>query len=130
MRGVGLIEVIVATALLAVMALGVAPLLAAAVRSNAEARLQLDAAAAATERMEQLLAAPFAAPISPPDSLTFDDPGFNDVVASPAGTLTRRWSTTPYAADPADTRVLSVVVCTPGRPRLTIVTTVRTRTGP
>jgi Tfp pilus assembly protein PilV len=129
-RGIGLIEVAIATALLAVMALGIAPLLIGAVRANANARLELDAATAAGERMEQLLAAPFTAPLSSSDSLNIDYPGFSDVVDSPAGRLTRRWSVTAYASDPANTRVFSVRVLAAGRPPLATFTTVRTRTGP
>ena len=125
-----LIEVAMATALLAVVMLGVAPLLAIAVRSNMGARLQLDAAAAATERLEQLVAAPFAVPLSPRDSLMADYPGFVDTVLSPAGTLTRRWCVVASPADPADTRIFSVRVVAPGWPTLTTMTTVRTRTGP
>ena len=48
MRGMTLIEVAIATGLIAVIALGVAPLLAIAVRTNAAARLELAATAAAT----------------------------------------------------------------------------------
>jgi Tfp pilus assembly protein PilV len=58
MRGTSLIEVAIATALIAVMALGVAPLLAIAVRANAASRLEVDAVAAATERLEQRIAPP------------------------------------------------------------------------
>ena len=130
MRGVSLIEVAIATALLAVVLLGVAPLLAMAVRSNTGSRLQLDATAAATERLEQLLAAPFATPLSPPDSLVSDYPGFTDTVASPAGTLTRRWCVVSSPADPLDTRIFSVRLTAPGWPPLTTMTTIRTRTGP
>lgn len=125
-----LIEVVIATTLLAVMALGVAPLLAIAVRANAAARLEVDASAAATERMEQLLAVPFATALSPPDSLAVGYPEFSDTVPSPGGILTRRWSIGAYARDPDNTRVFSVSVSAAGRPPLAICTTIRTRTGP
>jgi type II secretory pathway pseudopilin PulG len=129
MRGIGLIEVAIATALMAVIALGVAPLLTGAVRANADARLELDAAAAATERMEQLLASPFSAALSPSDSLTTDYPDFSDAVASHSAMLTRRWSVVPMYSDTADTRVLTVRIFAPGRPPLVTFTTIRTRTG-
>ena len=130
MRGISLIETMIATALLTTMAVGVAPLLASAVRANAAARLQFAATTAATERMEDLLAAPFAAAVSPTDSLTVDYPDFSDIVASGAGTLVRRWSITAYGRDPADTRVFSVRVIADGGPPLVTLTTIRTRTGP
>jgi prepilin-type N-terminal cleavage/methylation domain-containing protein len=130
MRGMTLIEVAIATALVAVIALGVAPLLAIAVRANAAARLELDATAAATERMEQLLAAPFAAAISPADSLAVDYQDFSDTVASSGGILTRRWCVRPSAFDPDDTRVFSVSVRAAGHPSLATWTTIRTRTAP
>jgi hypothetical protein len=130
MRGTSLIEVAIATALLAVMALGVAPLLAIAVRTNAASRLEVDAAAAATERMEQLLVAPFDAMLSPADALAVDYPGFSDTVNSPAGILTRRWSIGPAPFDTDDTRVFTVRVSVPGRPPLALWTTIRTRMGP
>jgi type II secretory pathway pseudopilin PulG len=130
MRGTSLIEVAIATALIAVMALGVAPLLAIAVRANAASRLEVDAVAAATERMEQLLVSPFAETLSPSDALTVDYPNFSDSVSSPAGVLTRRWSITPAPFDADNTRVLSVRVTMRGRPPLASWTTIRTRMGP
>jgi len=129
MRGTGLIEVAIATALLAVLALGIAPLLIGAVRANADARLELDAAAAATTRMEQLLIAPFAEPLSPVDALAVDEPGFNDVIASHSAALRRRWSVTTLGVDP-DARVISVRILADGRPPLVTFTTVRSREGP
>jgi type II secretory pathway pseudopilin PulG len=130
MRGMGLIEVAIATALLAVVALGVAPLLIGAVRANADARLELDATQAAATRMEQLLTAPFATPVSPPDALATDYAGFSDAIVSHSAILKRRWSVTPLGSDAGLTRVFSVRVITDGRPTLTTITTVRTRTGP
>ena len=125
-----LLEVAIATALLTVVALGVAPLLAVAVRSNLMSRLQLDATAAATERMEQLIATPFDGPVSPSDSLTVDYSDFSDIVASPAGSLRRRWSITPAPFDPDNTRIFSVRVSASGTPALAAWTTIRTRTAP
>jgi type II secretory pathway pseudopilin PulG len=130
MRGISLIEVTIATALMTTMALGVAPLLASAVRANATARLQFAATTAASERMEDLLAAPFADALSPADALTVNYPDFSDIVTSAAGTFVRRWSITQYGGDPADTRVFSVRVTADGRPPLVTLTTIRTRTGP
>jgi hypothetical protein len=129
MRGMGLVEVVIATALLAVIALGISPLLIGAVRATADARLELDAAAAATSMMEQLLVAPFAGPLSPPDALTADAPGFSDVVISHAAILKRRWSVTLAWGDP-DARVFSVRVLADGRPPVVTFTTVRSREGP
>ncbi len=126
----GLIEVAIATALMAVVALGVAPLLMVAVRANADARLELDAAAAATERMEQLLADPFSMSLSPSDSLATDYPGFSDMVLSYSAALRRRWSVSALESDPGNTRVFTVRVLAAGRPPLATFTTVRTRTGP
>ena len=125
-----LLEVAIATALLTVVALGVAPLLAVAVRSNLMSRLQLDATAAATERMEQLIATPFDGPVSPSDSLTVDYSDFSDIVASPAGSLRRRWSITPASFDPDNTRIFSVRVSASGMPVLAAWTTIRTRIAP
>jgi len=130
MRGTSLIEVAIATALIAVMALGVAPLLAIAVRANAASRVEVDATAAATERMEQLLVAPFAAMLSPGDALTADYPDFSDTVHSPAGILTRRWSVSRAPFDTENTRIFTVRVSVPGRPPLALWTTIRTRMGP
>jgi type II secretory pathway pseudopilin PulG len=130
MRGMGLIEVAIATALLAVVALGVAPLLIGAVRANADARLQLDAVAAATTKMEQLLAAPFAVPISPADALTVDEPGFSEAVASHSATLKLRWSVAAFGGSPADARVFTVRALADARPPLVTFTTVRTRSAP
>ena len=126
----GLIEVAIATALLAVIALGVAPLLIGAVRANGEARLELDATAVATAEMEQLLAAPFTTPISPADALTADYPGFSDAVPSHSALLTRRWCVVAFGADAGNARVFTVRVWAPGHPPVTTLTTVRTRTGP
>lgn len=124
-----LVEVAIATALLATIALGIAPLLLGAVRANADARAELDAAAAATTTMEGLLVAPFAAPLSPSDALDVDEPGFNDVVVSHSAVFRRRWSVATLGGDP-DTRVFSVRILANGRPPVIVFTTMRTREGP
>jgi len=130
MRGITLIETLIATTILAVLALGVAPLVAIAVRANAAARLELDALAAATERMEQLIAAPFDPPLSPADALATDYPAFSDRVLARGGTLIRRWSVLPLASDPDNARVLVVRVGAKGHAPLATFTTVRTRESP
>lgn len=130
MRGMGLIEVAIATALLAVIALGVAPLLIGAVRANADARLELDAAAAATTKLEQMLVDPFASALSPSDALTVDEPGFHDTVISHSAILKRRWAVSAFGGDPSGARVFSVRVGASGHPPLATFTTVRTRMGP
>ncbi|MEO8075627.1 MAG: prepilin-type N-terminal cleavage/methylation domain-containing protein [Acidobacteriota bacterium] len=106
--GFGLIEVLVASALLVTIALGVAHVVGAAVRVSREARVRTMTATVAGQKMEQLRSLPFAhvwvggPPISIPSTdlstdLSTDPPGDSGpgLQPSPAGTLTN--SVTFYA---------------------------------
>jgi hypothetical protein len=133
MRGFSLIEALIATSLLVVVALGVAPLVAMSAKNTMGARLTLDALAAGTERMEQLAADPFSIGDAPSGALAADCDGWFDEVPAGSARLTRRWYVGPAPLDPANARIVAVDVFGPGanaRVPLASFRTLRTRSAP
>lgn len=109
--GFSLVEALLAASVLAVGVLSLAHLFIVATRANASAARTSVAAIMAAQKVEELRA-----------RHTF---GADDGVDQ-AGEFTRRWTVTPYAADPANTVLIDVRV-TPGGVRLV---TLRTRRAP
>src|SRR4051812_16623544 len=94
--GFSLVEVLVATALLAVTVAGLAELFAISVKNNAAARYGTAAAVLAAQKIEQLRVDPNLAP-SPGSTLQSDTEPYVDHV----GPYTRRWSIEPMPASSA-----------------------------
>jgi len=139
-KGFSLVEVLVAMALVATSALGLAELFSLASRVTQESRIDTTATFAAETKMAELRALTLAwdaegAPLtslglgwSPAAALTANVDGYVDyvdgtgaVVGSgvqppPAGVYQRRWSIQPLAADPANAVVLQVVAVRATRP--------------
>lgn len=95
--GFTLIEVVIATGLLVVIALGSAQLFLVALRRNVVARQQLVMTLAAARKVEELSAAAAAGPLglSPPDALERGADGFADVIVDAGITCVRRWLIAP-----------------------------------
>jgi prepilin-type N-terminal cleavage/methylation domain-containing protein len=93
-RGFTLIEVIIATSLLTVIAVGSAQLFALAIRQNLAAREQLFITSAAARRVDELIAASRTGTLaaSPPDSLDRNSDGFFDLPVESGTPCVRRWS--------------------------------------
>jgi prepilin-type N-terminal cleavage/methylation domain-containing protein len=156
--GFSLVEVMVATTIFVVAAVGLAPLLLLAARTTAGARATTYAAVLAREKMEQLRAEPVASgggtglSPSPPRALYENTPGYCEFLdangrwlgagtAPPAGTaFLRRWSISPLPASPDHVLVLQVLVTglhtgagAPGRaraPEEARIVSVKTRRAP
>lgn len=92
-RGFTLIEVLIATGLFVVMALGVAQLFALALQQNTLARQQLVMSLLAAQKIDDLTAAAAAGPLqaSPPDALDRTADGFADRVSQSGASYLRRW---------------------------------------
>lgn len=92
-HGFTLIEVMIATSLLVVIALGTAQLFALAIRHNVSARQQLAMTLAASRKADELCAAAGAGPLpgSPPDALERRAEGFADVTVDAGMIGERRW---------------------------------------
>ncbi len=143
MKGFSLIEVLVAMALVASSAAGLAGLFTLASRVTQEARIDTGATFAAETKLAELRALTWVydsahgdAAVSdagltwsPASTLTDDVEGFVDYVdatgqlaggtgaSSPLGVYRRRWSIRPAPADPANTLVLQVVAARVTRPQ-------------
>src|ERR1700751_2367911 len=91
-RGFTLIEVLIATGLFVVMALGIAQLFALALQQNTLARQQLVMSLLAAQKIDALTAASAAGPLqaSPPDALDRTADGFADRVSQSGATYVRR----------------------------------------
>lgn len=119
-RGVSLVEVIVATGLLAVALVTLAQLFAIAIRSNIDARTATYAALLAQSKVEELRASP-GLTISPESALREDTPGFVDYVDQfghladglPHARYVRRWAVQPLMTEP-DAVVIQVAVSPKG----------------
>jgi type II secretory pathway pseudopilin PulG len=99
-RGFTLIEVIIAAGLLVAIALGSAQLFALAIRQSLSAKQQLVMSVLAARKIDELVAAVAAGPISPSpaDSLDRAVDGFADVADEAGARYLRRWQVTPLAA--------------------------------
>jgi prepilin-type N-terminal cleavage/methylation domain-containing protein len=97
--GFTLIEVVIATGLLVVIALGSAQLFVLALRHNVVARQQLVMTLAAARKVEELAVAAAAGTLapSPPDALERGVPGFADVAVEAGVTCVRRWLVAPVS---------------------------------
>jgi len=124
--GTSLVEVIVATALLATSLVAVAQLFAVAIGSNIASQRTTVTTALAAQKLEQLRSAT-ALTRSPPGALDEDTPGHVDYVDAwgnasderdpPDGArYVRRWSAAPLPADPENTLIVQVSVARVGRP--------------
>ncbi len=93
-RGFTLLEVIIATGLLTVIALGSAQLFALAIRQNMTARDHLLMTLAASRKIDELVAASRAGTLiaSPTDSLDRNTAGFFDLPVESGASYVRRWS--------------------------------------
>lgn len=114
-RGSSLVEVLVATLLLATALAALAQMLVLGIRATAEAHETTHAVALAAQKIEQLRADPFPAPIA----------GATDVV----GTFERRWTVASLPGDSPESVVIAVTVIRRGaaaRQSVRLVT-VRTR---
>jgi prepilin-type N-terminal cleavage/methylation domain-containing protein len=124
MRGYSLLEVLVATSLVAVGVAALAHLTMLAVYANRHARLATAAAILAQQKMEDLVAgvAAGSATASPAGTLRATMPGYSDFVDGagrtlgggprpPAGSVyLRRWSIDPLPNSPGGVRILQVLV--------------------
>lgn len=108
-HGFTLIEVLIATGLFVVMALGTAQLFALAMQQNMLARQQLVMSLLAAQKIEDLVALSMAGPLqaSPPDALDRTADGFADRVSQSGATYVRRWL---VAAVPDRADVTAIVV--------------------
>jgi len=127
--GFSLIEVLVASSLLAVGIAGVAPLFATSSRANDAARHATYAAVLAAQKIEEIRAAPF------PDSTggelaEFVDANGTATTDSDRSAYQRRWTIEPLPNHPVETVVISVAVSQRHAARsLVRLVTIRTRTG-
>ena len=127
-RGFTLLEVLVASAILAVALMSLAQLLGAEVAANAAAGETTIAALLAAQKMEDLRAEPWEslAETSIESADYFDSSGRAIAGIRKSAPIERRWSVGPAVFDPEDTLVLRVEVRTAhGQTRLVGV---RTRT--
>jgi prepilin-type N-terminal cleavage/methylation domain-containing protein len=92
-RGFTLIEVLIATGLLVVVAAGTAGMFALALRQNMAARDQLLMTSSAARKVDSLAASASGGTLaaSPPDALDRDYDGFSDVDVSSGVPIARRW---------------------------------------
>ena len=149
-RGSTLVEGLVACALLATIAAGVASLLLMVRRLNVEAERSMVATTLAVARLQALRAVPFeyasdatpvdwpALAVSPADTLERDAGGWTDTLdeggveaTSGSPSYVRRWAVRPAGAARPDTRAIEVCVfawpAPQGAPPLVCVATVRAR---
>jgi type II secretory pathway pseudopilin PulG len=124
--GISLVEVIVATALLATSIIGVAQLFAVAIGSNIASQTVTCTTVLAAQKLEHLRSDTRLTP-SPPRALEEDTPGHVDYVDAWGSVLdergppdgaryVRRWSVRPSPADPENTFILQVRVARVGPP--------------
>lgn len=138
-KGFSLVEVLVAMALVASTAVGLAELFSLASRVTQASRIDTGATFAAEAKMAELRALPWAYDAagagtrvsdaglawSPAASLTANVDGFVDYVdaagrgglARPQGVYLRRWSIQPLPGDPANALVLQVVASRTTQPQ-------------
>ena len=109
MRGYSLLEVLIATSIVATGIAAFAHLTLVAAYANLHARQTTVAAILAQQKMEELLpgAASGSLTPSPGDTLRTTVEGFADIVD---GVYLRRWSIDPLAGSPHNTSVLRVLV--------------------
>ncbi|MCU1385085.1 MAG: hypothetical protein JWL71_3782 [Acidobacteria bacterium] len=131
--GFSLVEVLVATSIVAVALAAAAPLVAAAIHANARARAATVSVLLAEDKMEKLVAAFWREDVpgatlgaSPAGTLDRNTPGYCDYVdrngqplgggpePPPGAVYLRRWSIEPLPIYPDSTRVLQVLA-TPSR---------------
>jgi prepilin-type N-terminal cleavage/methylation domain-containing protein len=122
--GFSLLEVLIATSLLVVVALGSAQLFVLAVRHTVAARQQLLMTLAAARKVDELSAAAAAGPIvaSPPDALARGADGFAEVVMESGLSCVRRWSVAPIPVYGGRLIAIVVRVSVPGVPDVQIAT--------
>ena len=111
-RGFTLVETLVAIALVASAAVALAQLVALGRRQTSAGRDTLQSAIAAQGKLEELRAITWShtvpgsdVPLSPPNSLTSDVPGFSDWT----GPFLRRWGV--VRREPLDADVVVMTVC-------------------
>ena len=122
--GFSLLEVLIATSLLVVVALGSAQLFVLAIRHNAAARQQLLMTLAAARKIDELAAVAAAGPIaaSPPDALERGADGFAEVAMESGLRCVRRWSIAPVPAYGGRLIAIVVRVTAPGAADVQIAT--------
>jgi prepilin-type N-terminal cleavage/methylation domain-containing protein len=122
--GFSLLEVLIATSLLVVVALGSAQLFVLAIRHNVTARQQLLMTLAASRKLDELSAAAAAGPIaaSPADALDRGADGFAEVTVESGLSCVRRWSVAPIPAYGGRLIALVVRVSVPGVPDVQVAT--------
>lgn len=147
MKGFSLVEVLVAMAVVATSATGLAGLLTLATRVVHQSRIDMVATAAADAKMAELRALPFgdfALAPTPTSSLQTNAAGCVDFVdatgamvstgtnATGQSVYLRRWRIQPLPADPVNAVVLEVVAAAVGTPRspLTHLVSILARTTP
>jgi len=126
-RGFTIVEVLIALAIIAMAAAGVAELCAIAIRTARAARDETMTTMLAMQKVEQLRSAPWASSdlaLSPPGALAATTAGYADfldrhgrsvgaLVSPPADAVyLRRWSIEPLPAGGSGTRVVRVLVST------------------
>lgn len=125
--GFTLVEVLVATTMIAMAVGGLGYLWSAAAAVNRSAKRSTVAALLAAEKMEQLRALPFDDPAlaaSPANALRADAEGYFDV---PAQGYRRRWHVAPLPAYPLNAVVVHVMVWSVGDPGEASLVTIKTR---
>ena len=129
-QGFSLLDVLVASAILAVGLLSLAQLLAMTVAANASARRATYAVLLAAQKIEDLHAVPWEwLEGNTGESADVLDRAGTTLQGPPgAAAYTRRWSVDPLPVDPTNTLVIQVIVGTP-RDEARIAS-VRTRTAP
>jgi prepilin-type N-terminal cleavage/methylation domain-containing protein len=125
--GFTLVEVLVATTMVAVAVGGLGYMWSAAAGVNRSAKRSTYAALLAAEKMEELRALPLDDPAlaaSPPEALRTDAEGYYD---APLEGYRRRWLVAPLPSYPLDARVLHVLVWSAGDPGEASLVTIKTR---
>jgi type II secretory pathway pseudopilin PulG len=123
-NGFTLVEVVIATGLLMVIALGSAHLFLLASRHNVTARQQLVMTLAAARKIDELVAAAAAGPLaaSPPGALDRGADGFADVTVDSGVVCVRRWLVSPLTGYGGAMVALAVRVSVTGAGDVQIVT--------
>ena len=130
--GFSLVEVLVASGLLASAIAGLAHLAVVAARANLHARDTTYATVLAAQKIEELRAAPFPAPAVAESTEDLDGRGGLIAGGGPAGPATyqRRWTIEPLPGRPLDAVVIAVAVTRYGAATGEVrLATIRTRKG-
>jgi prepilin-type N-terminal cleavage/methylation domain-containing protein len=129
-NGFTLIEVIIATGLLVIVALGSARMFALAIDHTLSSRHQLLMRVAAERKIDELAvaAARGVVDLTPPGALDLDVDGFVDRPADGGGVYVRRWRVTPVHGYETEALAIVVRVLPPARTADVVVTAIVSRT--